>query len=166
MYQKRKWKLQLIRKQEKKQLLRQQERGVATSGMMNATSSHNLTGFLRQQNRALVDLHWQIIEVCVCVCVCVCERECVCVCVCVGGGGVEDVCVCLGCECDTHLYRSQRPRHQVSSLCGRWLGPTYTSSNSLSLASSTSTVARPRSCKERAQRGGRCPSFSRAPSPF
>jgi DNA polymerase epsilon subunit 1 len=62
VYHKRKWKLQMIRRQEKKQLLRQQERGVASVGM-STTASHNLAGFLRQQNRALVDLHWQIIQI-------------------------------------------------------------------------------------------------------
>ena len=64
-YHKRKWKLQMVRRQEKKQLLRQQERGVAVNGgaMLDVTSSHDLTGFLRQHNRALIDLHWQIIQV-------------------------------------------------------------------------------------------------------
>ena len=63
-YHKRKWKLQMVRRQEKKQLLRQQERGVATNGgFPETTPSHDLAGFLRQQNRALIDLHWQIIQV-------------------------------------------------------------------------------------------------------
>ena len=64
-YHKRKWKLQMVRRKEKKQLLRQQERGVAISGGVSdsITSSNNLAGFLRQQNQALVDLHWQIIQV-------------------------------------------------------------------------------------------------------
>ena len=64
-YHKRKWKLQMVRRQEKKQLLRQQERGVAIKGgALDVTSSHDLAGFLRQQNRALIDLHWQIVQVC------------------------------------------------------------------------------------------------------
>ena len=58
----------MIRRQEKKELLRQQERGEATSIGVGGAVSHDLTGFLRQQNRTLVDLHWQIIQVyCICI---------------------------------------------------------------------------------------------------
>ena len=53
----------MVRRKEKKQFLRQQEMGVATNGPNPTTSSNNITGFLWQQNRALVDLHWQIIQV-------------------------------------------------------------------------------------------------------
>ena len=53
----------MIRRQEKKELLRQQERGEATNTGVGGAVSHDLTGFLRQQNRTLVDLHWQIIQV-------------------------------------------------------------------------------------------------------
>ena len=57
----------MVRRQERKQLLRQQERSgaglLADGGRMGGAVSHDLTGFLRQQNRALVELHWQLIQV-------------------------------------------------------------------------------------------------------
>lgn len=67
-YHKRKWKLQKIRRQEKRQLLAQQERGGGPmtfdpSQPRGGGMSRNLTGFLRQQNRALVELPWQLIQV-------------------------------------------------------------------------------------------------------
>ena len=69
-YHKRKWKLQMASRQRKKHL--QQDigwRGME-GGRADLPVSHDLTGFLQQQTRALVELHWQIIQVSVCVCVC------------------------------------------------------------------------------------------------
>ena len=67
-YHKQKWKLQRIRRHEKKQQL--MGLGSGRGGMTEdhtsssrGVRSHNLAGFFQQQNRALVELPWQIIQV-------------------------------------------------------------------------------------------------------
>lgn len=69
-YQKQKWKLQKIRRQEKKQQLMGLTSGHGRGGAgedhtpsSRGVRSHNLAGFFQQQNRALVELPWQIIQV-------------------------------------------------------------------------------------------------------
>ena len=65
-YHKRKWKLQRIRRQEHKQLLSRRDRtaSLESGSLAPRQTSHNLTGFLRKQTRALIELPWQLIQVC------------------------------------------------------------------------------------------------------
>ena len=65
-YHKRKWKLQRIRRQEHKQLQSRRDRtaSLESGSLAPRQTSHNLTGFLRKQTRALIELPWQLIQVC------------------------------------------------------------------------------------------------------
>lgn len=69
-YHKEKWKMQKRMREERKRLLTQQNGvGGALSGDFLSLrgvggATGDLTGFLRQQNRALIDLPWEIIQVC------------------------------------------------------------------------------------------------------
>ena len=69
-YHKQKWKLQRVRRNEKKQQMMGLTSGRGGtdsdhthSGVGGGVRSHNLAGFFQQQNRALVELPWQILQV-------------------------------------------------------------------------------------------------------
>ena len=63
-YHKEKWKLQLARRRERRLMAGQDSvHGGGSVHLHSSLMSGNLTGFLRQQNRTLVDLPWQIIQV-------------------------------------------------------------------------------------------------------